>query len=231
MQENYSLMPDEETGLVGTKEYAELLAQKDIAKILVVSDSHGERTRPLNTILEFAGSSCDAMFFCGDGISDIELLLELAEKDPELKKTVPGLIVFARGNNDYPAYPFYNKTTRSLEQRRVHLEQYVTVAGHKIGVLHSHEFSLYSGTAPLFYKAAQEQTDILLYGHTHVAMQEQDDVLILNPGSCARPRAGQKPCFATITIEKNSRNYKTEFFCLEKKRCMPYIPSITPFFI
>ena len=45
------------------------LANKESAKILVISDSHGQ-TRNLRSVLEAQKNTCDALVFTGDGISE-----------------------------------------------------------------------------------------------------------------------------------------------------------------
>ena len=48
--------------------------------------------------------------------------------------------------------------------------------------------------------ARKNEADILLFGHTHVAVTDYDDGLyIMNPGSCGRPREGL-PSYGIIDI-------------------------------
>ena len=59
------------------------------------------------------------------------------------------------------------------------------VGGKRLFVTHGHlyqaKFTIYN----MICAAREEKADILLYGHTHCAMNEYDDGLyIMNPGSC-----------------------------------------------
>ena len=48
--------------------------------------------------------------------------------------------------------------------------------------------------------ARKNEADILLFGHTHIAMTDYDDGLyVMNPGSCGRPREGL-PSYGIIDI-------------------------------
>src|SRR5574344_942314 len=56
--------------LISTEEFQENLSHAKSARILVFSDSHGNRQQ-LERILSYFSGHIDAIAFCGDGISDL----------------------------------------------------------------------------------------------------------------------------------------------------------------
>ncbi len=106
----------------------------------------------------------------------------------------------------------------------------LTVCGHRILVTHGHKYPIYNGTQTLKYRGQEEQASLVLYGHTHVALSEYFcNILILNPGSCASPRAGQRPCFALIDLKQGTSMHQVQFMELTQQASKPYIPKVTPF--
>jgi predicted phosphodiesterase len=47
-------------------------------------------------------------------------------------------------------------------------------------------------------------------------MRESDAVLMLNPGSCSRPRGGFPPSFALVSFPGNTEQYEVCFIKIEK---------------
>ena len=60
--------------IIGASSAIAALENKDHARLLVLSDSHG-RYGIVESIVRRFGSECDAIIFCGDGVSDIATLL------------------------------------------------------------------------------------------------------------------------------------------------------------
>lgn len=51
-------------------------------------------------------------------------------------------------------------------------------------------------------KALIEGSRVMVYGHTHIALiNQENDLLVINPGSPTLPRAGQKPSVAVLWVE------------------------------
>ena len=52
-----------------------------------------------------------------------------------------------------------------------------------------------------------------IYGHTHMpALDEQNDILLLNPGSVAKPRqAGLKKTYAVIMVDDKTGRMTVRF--------------------
>ena len=61
--------------LISTEEFQENLSHAKSARILVFSDSHGNRQQ-LERILSYFSGHIDAIAFCGDGISDLLSIIE-----------------------------------------------------------------------------------------------------------------------------------------------------------
>ncbi len=129
-------------------------------KILIFSDTHGDVTRMERAIR--AHSQAEIIIHCGDGERDIEYM-----------------------KNVFPNKAFYNVCGNcdwcsSLDKRLT-----LKVLGKKIFVTHGHLYNAKMGIQNLIYAAREEKADVLLYGHTHIPMNEYDDGLyIMNPGSC-----------------------------------------------
>lgn len=147
-------------------------------RIIVISDTHG-RPSMIENIIE-AQPEAKQVFFLGDVIRDIEDM-------PFMYPSHTFHIV--SGNCDY------GSTYKSADT--------VTVGGKKILFTHGHAYSVKSGIGRLSQWAKNENADIVLYGHTHVAKTEYaDGVLFVNPGSPTCPREG-RPSYAVIDIESN----------------------------
>ena len=221
--------------LLGTKSDISALAKKESASLLIVSDTHGA-SDVLFFILKECGSLCDALIFCGDGLSDIALLADYALNDAWLLGSVPPVIAFVQGNNDAPQYSIKALCTNQHKEEKVEYknvivpkDQTLTAAGHKIFLTHGHNYALYSGTFPLAKKALSQKANLAFYGHTHVARAEYyGHLLLLNPGSCALPRRGQLPCYARVLLKKDSLDFSYTFRAItsiaEDAESVPYTP-------
>lgn len=133
-------------------------------------------------------SDADAFLHCGD-----------IETDPS---TFPQFVT-VKGNNDmFFDYPE---------------ERIIECGGHRILIVHSHQF-MYSRRIELMAKKAKEERcDIVCFGHTHVALYEQcQGVHILNPGSLWRSRDGRGPSYAILTLQEDQVD--VEFVFLPQKK-------------
>lgn len=129
-------------------------------EILVFSDSHGDMTKMERVIRSH--SKAEAVIHCGDGERDIDYM----------KSLFPNKAFYnVKGNCDWAS---------SLESTLV-----LTLMGKRIFVTHGHLYNAKMGIQRLEYAAREKEADILLYGHTHIAINEYHDGLyIINPGSC-----------------------------------------------
>ncbi len=193
-------------GSIGSADAIKALAKMERASLLVISDSHG-RSDVLKAIVEKFGERCDALVFCGDGIGDLCSALEATNKNKKLAKAFPSVAIFARGNGDYPDFPF------GEGEIKVPLHQFLKVAGMKIMATHGHSEGAYYGLGRLNQEALENQADAVFYGHTHIAAsREEDCTYFINPGSCSHPRGGQKSCFAIVQIPGMQERIQTTFF-------------------
>ena len=144
-----------------------------MARIAVFSDTHG-RIDNLALFRERFGQ-VDSVFHLGDCVEDA----------PELAARLNSGYVSVRGNCD----PWAQQP----------LQQIISWHGHRILLLHGH---LYTGRLALWYKAKQENCDIVCSGHTHIGSVElYDGIRMLNPGSLSRPRDGKGPSCMLLTLE------------------------------
>lgn len=144
-------------------------------KILVVSDTHGD----FNSLSRAVKAQPDAevIVHCGDGDEQVQLLKETI-KDK--------MIVGVRGNCDWNSFLPSKETLK--------------ICGKKIFITHGHLYNAKMGLYKVVCAAREESADILLYGHTHIAMNTYEDGLyVMNPGSCS----GYMASYGIIEITEN----------------------------
>lgn len=201
--------------LIGSEKDIKSLEEKDSALVLVISDSHREASI-VKAIVEDS-PKCDALVFCGDGIGDVVSMLERTLKNKTFAQKVPSVIAFAEGNNDADRYPVRFNPKTGCVGNDVYYEIEVpksvclNVAGAKIYASHGHESGVYYGVEEIVRKSAN--ADIVCFGHTHLATSKNcNGVEVLNPGSCAYPRGGLPPSFATIRISNEAKDVCVTFY-------------------
>ncbi len=129
-------------------------------KILVVSDTHGD-TYSLKTAIN-SKPEAEVIIHCGDGNSEFESLRALY---PEKH------FIGVKGNCD-------------LFTSASNVET-ITLEGKKLFITHGHIYNAKYGLYNLVCAAREADADLLLFGHTHNALEDYDDGLyIVNPGSC-----------------------------------------------
>lgn len=112
-------------------------------EFLIFSDSHGKRKNIAEAIARQVYRP-DAVFFLGDGLSDIG----------DRWEDIP--VIRVRGNCDwrFPDAPVDEQAVLSFE-------------GHRLLLTHGHLYGAKSGIGRLLRAAESEQADIVLFGHTH----------------------------------------------------------------
>lgn len=193
-------LTQQENFLIGGGHDIDALAEKDHARILVISDSHNHFNL-LASILRQFGKSCDAFAFCGDGLSDIARLYTTAQEDESFRQVIPPVIAFVSGNCDPVSYPVSHE-----KQIVAPFSQIISVNGHNIMIVHGHREGVDYGFENLGLKMKLSGCKTALYGHTHIAMEycdNKNDYKFINPGSCSTPRGSQPPGFAILTVEKS----------------------------
>jgi putative phosphoesterase len=153
----------------------------DEQKLLVLSDTHGQRSA-LKAVLTWANTQpIDTAIFLGDGTSDI------APAADAVGFYRPWKII--RGNNDFD---FTIPDTGTLD-----------FGGKRFFLCHGHRHNLYGGYNSLVAAARKAQADAIFFGHTHVPYcKEKNGILLFNPGSAGIPRSRAGATFATVTSEQ-----------------------------
>ncbi|KXH87282.1 metallophosphoesterase [Sporosarcina sp. HYO08] len=149
-------------------------------KIIVLSDSHGDR----QTIEAVAGLSADAIFHCGDS--------ELGADDPVLKS-----MHVVRGNCDYDNN-FPKSVIIDVKGKKV-----LAVHGHEHDVKRSLMNVYYSA------KEQEADIVLFGHSHVYGA-EMKDDILFVNPGSTLLPRGGNPATYAVIEWDETLKvTFKT----------------------
>lgn len=155
-------------------QFAILRIRGDGMKLVIFSDVHGKKTL-LERIMRF-NPDADNFLSLGDTEMTMDYLLDLD-------------IIGVKGN--YPRDPGLG------------YEHYMTFHGKKFMMTHGHKYKVQRGLKKLVRKAFDENVDVVLYGHTHIAQALYvNDVLLLNPGSVYRPRNHLKPSYCIMNIDK-----------------------------
>jgi uncharacterized protein len=149
--------------------------ESDRVRIVVFSDTHGNTSRLEQAI--FQQPRADYFIHLGDGQWDID----------EMRSTFPGRkILNVCGNCDFAA--------------AAPVDEELFVCGKRIFYTHGHRYYVKGGTATLIGEARSRKADIVLFGHTHEALNEYEDGLyIMNPGSLGMPENGV-PTYGVIDI-------------------------------
>ena len=96
--------------------------------------------------------------------------------------------IFVRGNNDFDF---------NLDDYKI-----LTIEGMRTYIFHSQRMPYYNREKALVKLALENDCQIVLFGHTHMAMAEKiHGIWLINPGSMTFPRDGNSPCYARMVIE------------------------------
>ncbi|MHC1786520.1 MAG: metallophosphoesterase family protein [Christensenellales bacterium] len=145
-------------------------------KALLISDSHGAAQAMQALMIRMEGEGRpDALIYCGDGIHDI---LHFRGFCP--------LFFPVRGNCDLGCDP------------AIPLQRIERLQGIDVLITHGHLDKVKWGLSTLLYRAQEAEARICCFGHTHRALAEWvDGVLMLNPGSLGKGE------FALLTIRED----------------------------
>ena len=186
--------------LIGSTPSLEALKTKEHARVLVASDSHGNK-EILSLILKQYGPTCNAFCFCGDGLGDIAYIYNKALNDTDFQNCLPSVIAYVQGNCDPSSYPLNNGEeliAPPFQTITVNNKGIMVVHGHREGVTYG--FEKYGMKLQYCEDAVKPTTG--LFGHTHIAEDVIDNNFkFINPGSCTSPRGGQPKSFAILTVE------------------------------
>ena len=207
--------------LLGSSAAISELAHKKEARILVLSDSHGN-TDVVRAIFKRFGMTADAACFCGDGSRDVLSVLARSLSDADFAKCLPPVIALAQGNGDDSSCVI--RTANELQHFSIPHTKLLPVAGKIIFLTHGHLYDVYYGSTELYHAAKRERASVALFGHTHIPYAKNEEgILLLNPGSCARPRRGSPNSFALLTLKESGADY--QFFAVsDTMQFEPYTP-------
>lgn len=148
-------------------------------RAIVLSDSHTNTAACERAISAIGQKNIDMIIHLGDVARDVDYLESLY---------YPIRVVSVLGNNDY--------------MRSEDFERVIDFDGHKIFLCHGHTQSVSFGTEKLEQTALSKGCEAALFGHTHHAVLKKGEggMIILNPGSVAKPRGG-RASFAVLETE------------------------------
>ena len=197
--------------LIGSLSDIATLEAKEQARILTISDSHGNWRCLLRIVKQF-GPTCDALVITGDCWRDLAELLELANENDAICQVIPPVLGFVRGNGDPSYFPvsYYigkaNANARTLPKGSVIMPDrlVLTANGQQILFVHGHMEGVDYGYNKLGLDAKILGVHCAVHGHTHIpAFEQRGDFTFINPGSISRPRGGSPASFAILTVEKS----------------------------
>ena len=150
-------------------------------RVLVVSDSHGNVDNMVRAVERIQP---DYVLHLGDCQRDMEAL----------RREFPGLAMEGvPGNCDWGSY----------DQK----ERLIELGGVRILMLHGHTRNVKSSPMAAMYAAKEYGAQVLLFGHTHRPMVDNDGTLLtLNPGAAGDRDA---PTCGVLTIENGRADVKT----------------------
>ena len=164
-------------------------------RLAVFSDSHGSEENLRWAMEEVCRQGkVDAFIFLGDGTGDFERCYGL------MGRLSPRALVFCvQGNNDYFGTEMRTELTYSF-------------SGVQTFMTHGHRYQVKAGREGVAQAAQSRGCRLCLYGHTHRALVEEiDGVLLVNPGALTYSFGGQSAAVVDIDCQGN---IKAEIFPL-----------------
>ncbi len=148
-------------------------------RIIVLSDTHTDYWHLSQIVHKHADA--DLFIHLGDGEEEYHLLCQnFPDYAPRFR--------YVKGNCDYGS-------PEPLE-RTIPLPY-----GHCIFACHGHKLGVKMGIDGLLHRAAEQNCDIALYGHTHIQhCTYQDGIYIMNPGSASCPRDCRAPSYGILDV-------------------------------
>ncbi|MDD3122541.1 MAG: YfcE family phosphodiesterase [Candidatus Izemoplasmatales bacterium] len=144
-------------------------------KIILFSDNHRDKEAVLELIKMYP--SADRYISLGDS--------EMTESELSMLN-----IYGVKGN-----YPFEPKFPDDLSFTFDDWDFFFT---------HGHKYGVKNGLSRLYEVSKSLNSEIVCFGHTHVAfLEEMDDIIFLNPGSLTFPKRFEPTSFAYIETSPN----------------------------
>ncbi len=208
----------QESTIIGSEQDITQLQEKTSARILILSDSHGDFEIVTDIILKF-GKEVDALIYTGDGFCDLVSYFEKSITDEKMHKALPPVIIPVRGNGDASVYTLNLKTENNDEGfRQFSLLPKITcnIAGRGVFVSHGDHYRVDMGIDTILAAAHAIDADMIFFGHTHrTHWEEEGGTLILNPGSCSKSRSNLPPSFAIVSFPGKQDRFKIEYYGIE----------------
>ncbi|UTC65540.1 metallophosphoesterase [Treponema sp. OMZ 788] len=201
-------------GIFASAEDLEKLKSAEKARLILISDTHGNEDTIIN-ILDREGTKSDAVLFSGDGLADFLNYITISQYEKELMECIPPVAALVMGNCDSKKYVLNldaGKTGSGFGFKK-NPEQYLEffeiifleVCGKKILLTHGHEFYVDFELNTLLNFAHQQSCSVAAFGHTHVPLiKEVNGIFLVNPGSASRPRMGSNKSYGILTMSKNA---------------------------
>lgn len=162
-------------------------------KLLVASDIHGSLSAAKKIVAAFENEEANYLLFLGDALyhgprnplPDDYNPTEVAK----LLNTIADQIIAVRGNCDSEVDQMLLNFPITAEYQNIPLPYF------KLFATHGHIFDQRSMPASVV------SGDLFVFGHIHIPILavNENNVLILNPGSVSLPKEGHQPTYATIT--------------------------------
>lgn len=142
-------------------------------RIGVISDTHGN-VSAIRKVIRAAGE-VDGWIHLGDNFTDAGFL-----------------------GSDVPVYAVGGNCDYDGENELV-----IGLGGARVLITHGHFYGVRQSPQKLLYRAEELGCKAALFGHTHVpVLDEEGEILLLNPGSPSIPRGGSKRSFALLYIDE-----------------------------
>ncbi|MCT4599272.1 MAG: metallophosphoesterase [Vallitalea sp.] len=153
-------------------------------KILIISDTHGNLSNVTKILKSI--KNVNRIIHLGDNEKDAEEL--------DVLYNIP--IDYVPGNCDFNSY--------------APSEKILTLNGVRILITHGHYYNVKWEYDTIAKTAQDKKVDIVLFGHTHVALQKNiKEITLINPGSISLPRDGKRPSFAVLEIDADKKIHIT----------------------
>jgi len=122
---------------------------------------------------------------------EVELILHTGDmcNDGSYLEEITGIkVIGVKGNVDPVYSPCESEMVLELE-------------GYKIFLTHGHRYGVKGTNDRLFYRGKEIGADIVIFGHSHIPLTiEEENMLLLNPGSIGFPRGLSKKSYAIMTL-------------------------------
>ena len=155
-------------------------------RILVFSDTHGN-TNTMYNIISQNRTKCELVIHLGDCFTDIDCI-----------------------RNDFPYIAFLGvKGNCDLFSSSLYpISHTFTLEGLKFFITHGHSQRVDTGFELLRQQARNENANIAIFGHTHVALvKEFEDITVFNPGSLTRARDSKGNSYGIIDISNKKAKF------------------------